>query len=146
MSILFTIFLILTSLVSFPSWCETKDDLVIRAGLYYKKFTATPFTGEVEGRWRGSFKNGKKDSHWEYYWDNEQLYKKGNHENGKEEGSWETYFDDGQLWDKGSFKNDKREGYWERYNDDGTTNKDLTGTYKNGIKISDYPLLYECMD
>ena len=48
MRTLFIIPLVLMSLVSFPSWGETMDDLVIRAGLYYEKFTATPFTGKVD--------------------------------------------------------------------------------------------------
>ena len=60
------------------------DDLVVRVGLYCEKFTATPFTGEVdEGLLRGSFKNGKKD------------------------GSWEGYYEDGSVWKNwtGTFKN-----------------------------------------
>ena len=39
--------LVLLSL-SFPSFGETMDDLVEREGLYYKKFTDVPFTGQVE--------------------------------------------------------------------------------------------------
>ena len=50
------------SLVSSPSWGVTNYDLVVRAGLFYEKFTATPFSREVdEGRARGSFKNGKHE-------------------------------------------------------------------------------------
>ena len=89
------------------------DDLVKRAGLYYEKFTATPFTGEVEGRWRGSMKNGKP------------------------EGSWETYWDNGQLSLKGNYKNGKRKGSWESYHEDGSVKEKYTGTYKNGVKVSD---------
>ena len=66
MRTLFIIPLVLMSLVSFPSWGLDIDDLVMRAGLYYKKFTATPFTGEVdEGLYRGSFTHGMREGSWE---------------------------------------------------------------------------------
>ena len=43
---LFIIPLVLMSLVSFSSWGLTMYDLVVRAGLYYEKFTDVPFTGK----------------------------------------------------------------------------------------------------
>ena len=106
--------LVLMSLVSFPSWGLTMDDLVMRAGLYYEKFTATPFTGKVdEGLERGFYKNGKREGSRESYWSNGQLSSKGNYKNGKMEGSWESYYKDGSIW------------------------KDFTGTFKNDVKVSD---------
>ena len=83
MRTLFIIPLVLMSLVSFPSWALSMNDLVFRAGLYYEKFNATPFTGEVdEGLLRGSFKNGKREGSWESYWANGQLHYKGAYKNG----------------------------------------------------------------
>ena len=63
--ILFIIPLVLMSLVSFPSWGLTMDDLVERDGLYYEKFTVVPFTGEIN-EWleRGTFKGGYKEGSW----------------------------------------------------------------------------------
>ena len=46
---------------------ETMDDLVERNGLFYKKFSDTPFTGKITGKYQGSFKNGKKDGAWVSY-------------------------------------------------------------------------------
>jgi hypothetical protein len=88
-------------------------DLVYREGTYYKKFTDVPFTGEVEGWGQRSFKNGLREGYWVSYWD------------------------DGQLAYKGDYKNDKREGYWVSYNVDGSVLSLLTGTFKDGVKISD---------
>ncbi|MDC1001508.1 hypothetical protein OAS89_03385 [Alphaproteobacteria bacterium] len=85
------------------------DDLVNRSGVTYKKFSDIPFSGEVTGQWRGVFKNGRMEGLWVKYWSNGQLHFKGNHRNGKHEGYW--VFDNG-------------------YND-------LTGTYKNGVKVND---------
>ena len=162
MRTLFIIPLVLMSLMSFPSWGLSMDDLVYRSGLYYEKFTATPFTGEVdEGLERGSYKNGKREGSWEFYHSNGQLQFKGDIRNGKEDGSWVRFYDDGQLYSKGSYKQGKqngdwevywnngklkfkgrvklnrREGSWEGYHEDGTVDEQWTGTFKNGVKVSD---------
>ena len=50
------------------------DDLVKREGLFYKKFTDVPFTGEVTGRHQGSYKNGKKDGPWVSYLKDGTVY------------------------------------------------------------------------
>ena len=61
------------SLVSSPSWGVAYEDLVKRAGLYYEKFTSTPFTGEVDEELiRDSIKNGKREGSFESYYDNGQ--------------------------------------------------------------------------
>ena len=112
MRTLFIIPLVLMSLVSCPSWGLTYNDLVKRDGFYYKKFSDLPFTGEIEGRFQGKFKNGKKEGYWVRYWEN------------------------GQLWMKGSYIDGKREGYWVTYKMDGTVYKFVTGTFKNGVKVS----------
>ena len=52
------------------------DDLVIRDGLYYKKFIDEPFDGEVTGQIQGEFVNGKQDGPWVYYHINGQLWLK----------------------------------------------------------------------
>ena len=104
--------LVLMSLMSSPSWGLTIDDLVEREGVYFQKFTDVPFTGEIkEGLQRGSFKNGKRERGWEFYYDNGQLFSKGNYENSKKEGFWKSYKVDGTVW------------YW------------VTGTYKNDLLV-----------
>ena len=114
------------------------DDLVERDGLFYKKFTDAPFTGEIdEGLKRGSFKNGEQEGPWVSYHDNGQLWQKGDYKNGKEEGTWVWYHVNGQLRAKGALKNGEKEGPWVFYSGDGIVYNEPTGTYKNGKKISD---------
>jgi antitoxin component YwqK of YwqJK toxin-antitoxin module len=82
-------------------------DLVEREGLFYKKFTDVPFTGEEQKE----FENGeKKDPH-------------------------VSYHDNGQLSFKGTYKEGKRDGHWVSYNKDGTINPKFTGTYKDSRKV-----------
>jgi len=86
---------------------------VYRDGLYYEKFSDVPFSGKVTGSTKGSVKNGKR------------------------EGAWFDYWGNGQLWSKGNYENGKREGAWFDYQKNGNLNKESSGTYKNGVKISD---------
>ena len=98
-----------------------KKDLIQRDGLFYKKFTDVPFTGETS---QSSFKNGR-----------EIIHGKGDYKNRLKEGSWVEYYDNGQLWRKGDYKNGKREGTWVGYYSEGTIWQAFTGTYKDGVKI-----------
>ena len=110
---LITFFTVLLCLSASVVWSKTIDDLVKRNGIYFKKFSEVPFTGEVTGKVQGSFKNGKQ------------------------EGSWIGYYDNGQLNYKGNYKNGNQDGYWVWYYNDGTLTKGWSGTFKNGKKISD---------
>ena len=129
--------ILVISLLSSPSWSATIDDLVKREGLWYEKFTDVPFTGEVTGETQGSIKNGVKDGAWVSYNENGGLNYKGKWKNGRLDGAWVGYWDNGQLRFKGNYKNNKKEGARVSYNKDGTVDKGNTGTYKDGVKISD---------
>ena len=137
MKTLLTLPLLLLSLISFPSWGETMDDLVQRDGRFYKKFTEVPFTGEVTGLDQGNFKNGKREGPRVVYYDNGQLSSRTEWRNGKPEGPWVGYYENGKLKWKGDFRNGEKEGSWVNYDDDGTLLKDLSGVFKDGVKISD---------
>ena len=113
MRTLFIIPLVLMSLVSFPSWSETIEDLVVREGVWYKKFSDIPFTGVIDGRISGKFLNGKFNGLFTHYWEN------------------------GQLQTKGVYLNGKKEGRWVYFLSDGTALRALTGTFENGVKVSD---------
>ena len=91
----------------------SSGDLVYRDGIAYKKFTDVPFSGKVTGTGNGLMKNGKK------------------------EGAWISYYSDGQLMFKGNYKNGVKEGAYAIYHPDGRLSKKWSGTFKNGVKISD---------
>ena len=137
MKTLFLLPILLLSFISTPCLSETMDKLVKRDGLYYEKFSKTPFTGKVAGKEQGRIKDGKKEGEWVGYWGNGQLMSKVSYKNGKEEGEWVGYHRNGQLSSKGSYKNGLWEGDWVEYYGDGTLYKRGTGTFKNGEKVSD---------
>ena len=113
------------------------DDLVVREGLYYKKFTAVPFTGKTAGRVQGTLRNGKRHGPWVRYYDNGQLYYKGTYKNGKWDGPYVRYYENGQFWTEGTLKVGEEDGPWVYYLPNGTVYGKRTGTFKNGVKISD---------
>ena len=73
------------------------DDLAERDGLYYKKFTETPFTGKVTGEEQGSIENGKRDGAWVEYFESGQLRFEGKYKNGLKDGEWFSYYKKGLL-------------------------------------------------
>ena len=89
------------------------DDLEFRGWIFYKKFSDVPFTGKVTGTCQGTSKNGK------------------------EEGPWMCYHENGQLSSKGNYKNGEADGPWVNYFPNGTVDKRYSGTFKNGVKVSD---------
>ena len=118
------------------------DDLVYRDGLFYKKFSLVPFSGNITGNTQGSFRKGKEHGPWVYFWSDGQLRSKGTYKDGKMDGPWVSYLDNGQLLYKGDYKNSKREGRWVFYNEYGTKRFfpfDImdggTGTYRNGKNV-----------
>ena len=146
------------SLLSSPSWCEPLpfDELVIREHLFYKKFTNSPFTGEVSGEWFGKLEKGKRNGEWLAFEKNGQLLYQFNYKNGLPDGLWKSFYKGGRLKSEGYFKkgqrignsktyylngkleisssheNGKFEGLYESYRGNGLLKE--TGTYKNNIK------------
>jgi antitoxin component YwqK of YwqJK toxin-antitoxin module len=110
---------------------ETIDDLVEREGIFYKKFSDVPFTGEEKGEFQIVQKEDARVS----YHENGQLLEKGTRKNGKKEGPWVRYYDTGKLSFKGNYKDGKRSGPFESYNRDGTVIQKFTGTYNNSVKV-----------
>ena len=110
-------------------------ELEKRRGIFYKKSTDIPFTGEVKGETEGTFKNGRKGGAWVGYGSNGQLVWERNFKNGKMVGRWVKYHSNGQLWSKGNIKDGKKDGSWVFYTKDGTMKKFITGTYRKGKKI-----------
>jgi antitoxin component YwqK of YwqJK toxin-antitoxin module len=87
--------------------------------------------------YKGAFKKGTREGLWVGYWSNGRVEFKGTFKNGQREGPWVRYSIIGQLWLRGAFENGKHEGPWLWYNEDGTTDEDLSGTYRNDVKVSD---------
>ena len=109
------------------------DDLVVRNGIFYKKFTDVPFIGDVIGHQNGTIINGKRDGFWESYYDNGQLNWKGNYKDDCLDGPWEYYHENGQLSYKGNYKAGLEEGLFEHFQKNGKFEK--KERWKNGRRV-----------
>ncbi len=61
----------------------TQDDVVVKEGIYYNKFTDVPITGSVEGDLQGAFNDGKQEGRWNFYYENGKVKIQGNFNDGK---------------------------------------------------------------
>ena len=97
---LITIFFFIT--FSIIGVCEKvkMNDLTERDGLYFKKSSNIPFTGEVEGRYQGKIVEGKRDGLWSTYSPEGNLWFKNNYRNGIIDGVSFMYHNNGQLRSK----------------------------------------------
>ena len=113
--------LLVLSLFSSPSWSKeiTIDDLVVRDGIYYEKFSTSPFTGRIYGLETGWFYDGKKNGEWTEWYSGGQLERKGLYKHGEKTGEWLFWYENGQLYMVGSYQNDKDVGSWTIYHTNG---------------------------
>ena len=97
---LITIFFFIT--FSIIGICEKvkMNDLTERDGLYFKKSSEIPFTGEVEGRYQGKIVEGKRYGLWLTYNPEGNLWFKNNYINGIIDGVNFMYHNNGQLRSK----------------------------------------------
>ena len=85
-------------------------DLLKKDGIFYEKFSNTPFTGKITGLLEGTFKKGMKYGEFiKYYSDGKVLSKISYFEN-RLDGSWKEYYRNGNLLRKKTFKDDLLEG------------------------------------
>ena len=133
-----TIVFCLTSSIAFSETVNS-ENLVVRNGLAYKKFSSEPYSGSVNGTdeygyiVKGNYKDGKEEGIWEFYYDNGQIYSKTTYKNGRLNGDYEEYLSNGQLERKLTYKNGKLDGVWLEYYENGKLNYKII--FKNGERI-----------
>jgi len=76
------------------------NDLTERDGIYFKKFSDLPFTGELEGRYQGKMVNGIRHGLWLTYSPKGNLWFKKNYVNGVIDGLSIMYHMNGQIRSK----------------------------------------------
>lgn len=119
-----------------PVWSETFDQLIERKGIYYRKNSEAPFTGKIKGLEEGFFVNGMKDGLWITYYKTGDPLQEATYKHGILEGAFKAYQHNGRLRSNGSYRNGKRFGVWTTYKNDGSVWELLSGTYKDGVEVS----------
>ena len=141
--------IIWTFISASQSWSETLTfDFLVEneaQGLVYKKFSTIPFTGTVIPNsnfpMQGSFKEGKREGYWEYFYESGVLRAKLDYENGMAVGLAEYFHSNGQLSSRGTLKNSMREGLWEGYDSSGVLSS--KGDYLQDNKEGAWEYFYD---
>tara|TARA_A100001015_G_scaffold181592_1_gene202139 strand:+ start:1878 stop:2480 length:603 start_codon:yes stop_codon:yes gene_type:complete len=113
------------------------DDVVKRDGTYYRKFSNTPFSGQVESYYTngqlkimGEFSDGKKVGQWVAYYMSGNKKNEGQFANGKKDGFWVYYFLNSNIKEKQFYIDGRKDGLWEKFDVNGTVVQ--TESYQNG--------------
>lgn len=105
--------LIVLLFTTFSSFGVTLGNLEYRDGVYCVSNRNHPYTGKVEGKHQGLLINGIREGPWISQWSN------------------------GVVSSQGSYQYGKKDGSWIGYTKEGAVDSRLTGTYKNGVRISE---------
>ncbi|AEA43330.1 toxin-antitoxin system YwqK family antitoxin [Fluviicola taffensis] len=89
----------------------------------------------------GNFKNGEKDSTWNFYYYTGKREKISNYLNGKLDGEYKYFYDNEQVNVEGSYKNGEKSGLWTWYTKKGT--KDQEGYFDKGQQDGKWSFWYE---
>jgi antitoxin component YwqK of YwqJK toxin-antitoxin module len=122
---------------------------VIAQGEYVEGFKEGTWTLNInDHREQGAYFEGLKTGPWRhYYLSNNKLSFEGSYENGKENGEHIYYYDNENVKRRGQFSFGERDGIWEFFNEDGS--RILTIEYVNGEEVKyngkkiDYGRRYE---
>ena len=113
----------------------SKDDVVIREGLYYKKFSNTPFTGKLSGIENGKIKKGKREGQWLIYYEDGALQYNAFFKNGMLDGKYKYYYSNGTLRFEEVYKEGKKNGKNIAYYENG--NIEVIKFYSNDLKYGE---------
>ena len=101
-------YLIIIFSLLFNSLSSTKDiyfkDLLKKEGIFYEKFSDTPFTGKITGLLEGKFKKGMKYGEFIKYYSDGKILSKINYFENRLDGSWIEYYRNGNLLKKKHLK------------------------------------------
>ena len=116
-----------------------EETLIEKGGLKYHPDTKELYSGEVfqnrmggEKEFEGSYKDGKQDGKWTYWYENGQKESERTYKDGKQDGKWTFWNYKGEKRGEGTFKDGKKDGLWSYSHDD--QQKILEVTFKDGVE------------
>ena len=135
--------LIITALMLVVGCSKPIDDetLIEEGGLKYHPETKELYSGDVfknylggKTEYEGSYKNGKQDGKWTYWWENGQKGAEETYKDGKLDGKWTGWYENGQKEREGTLKDGEIDGLSTQWYENGQ--KRGEATFKDGSLIS----------
>ena len=98
-----------------------------------KLFTGVAFDVYSEGqlKFEGTYKDGKEDGLYQYWYENGQLRFKVTSKDGKEDGLFQYWYENGQLKFERTYKDGKKNGLYQRWDENGALIEQ--SNWKNGF-------------
>ena len=88
------------------------------------------------GSGSGEYRAGKRSGEWTYWTEEGRVQQQGAYEDGERSGRWIEWYEDGvTLRSEVSWERGKKSGAAVYRNRDGTVNAQLSGTYREGVKV-----------
>ena len=119
-----------------------EPSLIEKNGVMYLPLSDKPYSGDVSkldnfGKTllKGTYKNGKKDGLWTWWYENGQKESEGTYKDDKLEGLSTNWYENGQKWYELTNKDGEFDGLYTNWYENGK--KRFEGTYKDGELISE---------
>jgi antitoxin component YwqK of YwqJK toxin-antitoxin module len=134
------ILLLLATSCSPPQESVTYNELVMRDGLTFKKFSDAPFTGMTTGRALGEMKNGLWTGEVSFYRENGTLHRELTYEKGVRNGRFVGWCVNGNKQVEVEFNNDRKEGLYKENFCDGAPR--IRATFRENLILGDSAKIY----
>ena len=79
----------------------------------------TTYYPNKQAQMEGTYKDGKRDGKWNYWYENGKPWSEGTFIRGKSDGKRTTYFENGKVRYEGFYKEDMRVGKWRFFDENG---------------------------
>ena len=119
-----------------------EPSLIEKNGVMYLPQSDKPYSGDVSksdnfGKTllKGTYKNGKKDGLWTWWYENGEKKNEGTFKDGKENGLHRWWYENGQKSKEGTYKDGKQVELVTSWYENGQKGKE--GTFKDGELVSE---------
>jgi antitoxin component YwqK of YwqJK toxin-antitoxin module len=85
----------------------------------------TTYYPNKQAQMEGTYKDGKREGKWIYWYENGKVWSDGMFVKGKSDGKRTTYFENGKVRYEGFYKEDMRVGKWRFFDENGRLLQEL---------------------
>ena len=109
-----------------PKVFETYENGNLKSITYHKetktgtekvKYEVYHYTGQKAAE--GTYKDGKEDGLWTYWWKNGKKESEGTFKNGKKDGKWTDWYENGQKKEEETYKDGVKDGLFTDWYENG---------------------------
>jgi antitoxin component YwqK of YwqJK toxin-antitoxin module len=104
---------------SYPDGTPKRVCIYIGKGASKELIKETTYYPNKQAQMEGTYREGKRDGKWMYWYENGKVWSDGTFILGKSDGKRTTYFENGKVRYEGFYKEDMRVGKWRFFDENG---------------------------